>query len=347
LPTGSPHVFVAKAACQELNINPRSLFATLDLYDRHDTKTRTSYSFEPYGPLYTSVKSSTGSADNMRFKPEVAFLGRSNVGKSSLINALMNKTLAVTSKNPGRTQQAFYYGWIPSHVKNTFTKKLSNQNSMHHPTSSHVTSIPASSVFGFLVDLPGYGYAVGPDDAVETWQASTQEFLLHRRDAGTLRRVFVLQDARLESPQRIDGDVILWLENANIPHTVILTKADDHHSVNRSGSTAGVIKHANLCSLRYHLLWKEAGARLPDHAYAANSAHTDNQNNDDMENRDDSLEGKEMNDSNDIDPTEEPQEVDAIMLSPIVHVTSSKKQTGLAEILSSIETEFASKPIDE
>jgi GTP-binding protein EngB required for normal cell division len=353
LSTGSPHVFIAKVACQELNVNPHSLFSTSDMYIRHNVQTRTAYSFEPYGPLFASVKATTGSSEDMVDKPEVAFLGRSNVGKSSLINALMNKTLAITSKNPGRTQQAFYYGWIPAQVKATYGK---SKNKHQAASSSNSTSIPASAVLGFLVDLPGYGFAVGPNSAVETWQAGTQDFLRNRRDAGTLRRVFLLQDARLTQPQPIDGDVTRWLEEENIPHTIILTKADDHHTTNSSGSTAGVIKHANLCSLRYHQLWSESGAVLPDDE---DDEYDDGEDEEEEESHD--RHHKVHDDSSQEDPVDgidgeayddesyedEADEVGTIMLSPIVHVTSSKKETGLAEIMASIETEFLSDPVDE
>jgi GTP-binding protein EngB required for normal cell division len=353
LPTGSPHVFIAKVACQELNVNPRSLFSTSDMYLRHSAQTRTAYSFEPYGPLFASVKATTGSYENMIDKPEVAFLGRSNVGKSSLINALMNKTLAITSKNPGRTQQAFYYGWIPSQVKATYSR---SKNKHQGSSSSNATSIPASAVLGFLVDLPGYGYAVGPYSAVETWQAGTQDFLRQRRDAGTLRRVFILQDARLTKPQLIDGDVTRWLEEENIPHTVILTKADDHHTLNSSGSTAGVVKHANLCSLRYHQLWSESGAVLPD-LEEEEEEHDDDDDFDEEEDQEENHDGDHedseethqyrVDEYDDEGSQDEVEEVGTIMLSPIVHVTSAKQHTGLAEILASIETEFVSNPDDE
>lgn len=285
----------------------------------------------------------------MNDKPEVAFLGRSNVGKSSLVNALMNKTLAVTSKQPGRTQQAYYYGWIPSRVLSSFLPK----DSSLHPTaststtSSHITSVPIAAVTGFLVDLPGYGFAVGPDSAVETWQVATQDYLRQRRDAGALKRVYVLQDARLQTPQQVDGDVLRWLEDEEIPHTVVLTKADDHHTImNKTGSTIGVIKHANICCFRYHQLWFESGATIPDHEETGSHGtdeEADSSGNDsegDINSEDEQDDDREYSDEAVEEEEEEEEMVGTIMLSPVVHVTSSKKQTGLAELLASVESEF-------
>jgi GTP-binding protein len=206
----------------------------------------------------------------------VGFLGRSNVGKSSLLNALMQQTgLAVTSKQPGRTQKAYYYGWVPNdEIRRAQTKKKSSQQP-YMPDD-------------YVMDLPGYGYAVGPDKAVNQWQDDTQTVLLHHRDEGTLRRVFLLQDARLGIPQPIDTVVASWLAEAEIPFTVVLTKAD-------SDEPALAIKHANLLGIRFHQLKTEA------------------------------LEGDQPS---------------RVYMSPVVHVTSAKKKTGLVEMWTSIHQEF-------
>lgn len=96
------------------------------------------------------------------------------------------------------------------------------------------------------MDLPGYGYAVGPDKAVSSWQESTQEYLLTRhQDSKTLQRVFLLQDSRLGVPQPIDDTVASWLEDYGIPYTIVLTKSDDPRVA---------IKHANICALKYQQL---------------------------------------------------------------------------------------------
>ncbi|OEU22328.1 MMR_HSR1-domain-containing protein, partial [Fragilariopsis cylindrus CCMP1102] len=130
---------------------------------------------------------------------EVAFLGRSNVGKSSLINAIMRKNLCITSKSPGRTQLPYYYG------------------------------NPSGQPQGFIVDLPGYGFAKKPMSITEDWQKDTQDLLLHRRhEAKVLKRLFLLMDARrgVQGPNEHDRIVMRWLEDAEIPFTVVLTKAD-------------------------------------------------------------------------------------------------------------------------
>ena len=123
-------------------------------------------------------------------RPEIAFVGRSNVGKSSLLNALLNrKNLAYTSKTPGKTQQLNFF-----RVDNRF----------------------------FAVDLPGYGYAKAPQSARQQW-AQLQERYLHER--APLRGVVQLIDAR-HPPQ--DSDVALMEELADIGvrHLLALTKAD-------------------------------------------------------------------------------------------------------------------------
>lgn len=294
LPTASPHVFVAKVACQEANISARHLFASVDSNNNYKKK----YRYEYFPPATFQRTFPSGK------QPEVAFLGRSNVGKSSLMNALMRQPLAVTSKQPGRTQQAYYYGCIP-------TTNVASIGS--HSLKSNA----AATATGFLVDLPGYGYAVGPDSAVGSWQAATQDFLLQRRDTENLRRVFVLQDSRLRAPQAIDDIVVTWLEEADIAYTIVLTKADDSHL------TAGVVKHVNLCSMRYQQLWSDATpttATVHDHddgKYTGQNVTEEEEEDDDQN-----------------------QGMGVIMMSPIVHVTSAKKHTGIAEVLSSIETEF-------
>ena len=144
--------------------------------------------------------------------PEVAFLGRSNVGKSSLVNAVMRQKLCQTSKSPGRTQQAYYYGLFPKGVS-AFTS----------PNNSKMN---IASVAGFIVDLPGYGYAKAPDGVVGDWQTTTQDIILDRRDSGVLQRLYLLVDSRRDGPQPADRTVMSWLDQAEIPYTMVLTKAD-------------------------------------------------------------------------------------------------------------------------
>jgi GTP-binding protein len=124
--------------------------------------------------------------------PEFALIGRSNVGKSSLINALTHrKELARTSNTPGKTQLINFF--------------LINETWR-------------------LVDLPGYGYAkVGHQQRLD-FNAAVAEFLSDRE---ALRRVFVLIDSRLP-PQPIDLEFIRWLEGVGRPYALVFTKMDKH-----------------------------------------------------------------------------------------------------------------------
>ena len=122
--------------------------------------------------------------------PEYAFIGRSNVGKSSLINMLVNnKKLAKTSSKPGKTQ--------------TINHFLINKE-------------------WYLVDLPGYGYASISKAMREKWQKMISDYLLKREN---LQVIFVLIDSRLE-PQKIDLEFIHNLGEKGVPFSIIFTKTD-------------------------------------------------------------------------------------------------------------------------
>ncbi|MFH5832752.1 ribosome biogenesis GTP-binding protein YihA/YsxC [Halalkalibaculum sp. DA3122] len=122
--------------------------------------------------------------------PEICFAGRSNVGKSSLINALMHhKGLARTSNTPGKTQQMNYY--------------LVDDKT-------------------YFVDLPGFGYAKVPKKERERWGRDIREYLLERT---TLRLVIHLVDIRHE-PTKLDEDFFYWLGVNRLPFCVVLTKSD-------------------------------------------------------------------------------------------------------------------------
>ena len=122
--------------------------------------------------------------------PEYAFIGRSNVGKSSLINMITNqKKLAKTSSTPGKTQLINHF--------------LIN-NSWH------------------IVDLPGYGYAKTSKSNKKHFQKSITDYFKHRKQLVT---AFILIDVR-HSPLKIDLDFILWLATNKIPFSIIFTKID-------------------------------------------------------------------------------------------------------------------------
>ena len=123
-------------------------------------------------------------------KPEFAFIGRSNVGKSSLINMLTgNKKLAKTSGTPGKTQ-------------------LINHFEINKDW--------------YLVDLPGYGFAKASKQARIKWEIFISEYLVNRE---SLMNVFVLIDSRLE-PQQIDLEFMNWCGQKQIPFCIVFTKID-------------------------------------------------------------------------------------------------------------------------
>jgi GTP-binding protein len=127
-------------------------------------------------------------------KPDYAFIGRSNVGKSSLINMLCNeKNLAKTSQRPGKTQL------------------------INHFVINSKTEDP-----WYLVDLPGYGFAKVPVKLKSKWMGFITSFLKNRQN---LLCTFVLIDSRLE-PQKIDLEFMEWLGENEIPFVIVFTKTD-------------------------------------------------------------------------------------------------------------------------
>jgi GTP-binding protein len=124
-------------------------------------------------------------------RPEIAFAGRSNVGKSSLINALVNQHgLARTSNTPGRTQELNFFS--------------------------------AEAAGFYLVDLPGYGFAKAPKDKVDQWGVVLRDYL---RGRVVLRRVFVLIDSR-HGAKAVDEEIFELLDQSAVTYQVVLTKID-------------------------------------------------------------------------------------------------------------------------
>ncbi len=135
---------------------------------------------------------------------EVCFAGRSNVGKSSLINALTGrKALARASNTPGRTQEINFFALGSAH---------------------------------YLVDLPGYGHAEAPAPVVARWQALLRAYLAGR---ATLRRAFVLIDSR-HGILKTDAEILKLLDRSAVPFQVVLTKADKIGPAQRARTLAAV-----------------------------------------------------------------------------------------------------------
>lgn len=135
---------------------------------------------------------------------EVCFAGRSNVGKSSLINAVTGrKALARASNTPGRTQEINFFTAGDSH---------------------------------YLVDLPGYGYANAPVKVVEKWQHLLKQYLSGRQ---SLRRAFVLIDMR-HGVKPVDEEILSLLDSAAVPFQCVMTKTDKIKDIDREKTLAQV-----------------------------------------------------------------------------------------------------------
>jgi len=296
--TASKFAYIAKCAVfneqtGEMYVDPKSLFSELNntstTKNNYQQKKKTKTNklpriFRNSHLEYFSPSSFPNFEPPNYGTPEVAFLGRSNVGKSSLINALSSmiqrgggtttgttgKTsvvgeLAKTSKRPGRTQTINYFG-------------LLSNNEVKKEQSPNLCKL-------FLVDLPGFGYAAAPDESVDEWQRKTQEFLIsrastqddtssgsiqpwpdsnndnlnklnehqqrinqHNSPSPPLKRLYLLLDSRLPDPPRLDISVMGWCDEYSIPYTIVLTKVD-------GSSKATCVRLANQLCMRYHSLY--------------------------------------------------------------------------------------------
>jgi GTP-binding protein len=144
--------------------------------------------------------------------PEVAFAGRSNVGKSSLINALTNRNgLARTSVTPGRTQELNFF------------------------------DVGTPLIFR-LVDMPGYGFAKAPKDVVKQWRFLINDYL---RGRAVLKRTLVLIDSR-HGIKDVDRDVLAMLDVAAVSYRLVLTKADKIKATELDAVHAATLAEARL-----------------------------------------------------------------------------------------------------
>ena len=174
--------------------------------------------------------------------PEIAFLGRSNVGKSSLINSLVGSKIAKTSNTPGRTQTINFF-------------------EIRRPGRPKPDMI--------FADLPGYGYARAPKDLVEEWPKFINPYLAGRQN---LALCVCLVDANIP-PQKTDIQLIEWLRHVERPFMIVATKSDrvgsrlqsSMNALKESLQTKDLVPFSSKTGHGKDLLWKalrEASERL-------------------------------------------------------------------------------------
>ncbi len=171
---------------------------------------------------------------------EITFVGRSNVGKSSLINALGNRTrLAHVSNTPGRTR-----------LLNLFAVSTAKKRS-----AGSLTRSSSGRLHTTMVDLPGYGFAKAPAGMRAQWQEMIEGYLLEREN---LRMVVVLVDGVVGATD-LDVQMLAWLRSEVIPHTVVATKFD---KVKPSARERQLRQIASDCDLdRGDVVWVSAEKR--------------------------------------------------------------------------------------
>jgi GTP-binding protein len=163
-------------------------------------------------------------------RAEICFAGRSNVGKSTLINALTGRrALARASNTPGRTQEINFFTAGATH---------------------------------YLVDLPGYGFANAPKPVVEKWQRLLKAYL---RGRASLRRAFVLIDSR-HGAKPVDEEIMALLDGAAVPFMAVLTKADKPREAERGRTldqVRGVLRRHPAAYPEMLLTSSETGLGIP------------------------------------------------------------------------------------
>ena len=164
--------------------------------------------------------------------PEFAFIGRSNVGKSSLINMLTGRShLAKTSATPGKTVLINYFGInspLSAPPLGEYSRKSEGEQLGHSPKGGAGGGC-------YFVDLPGYGYAKRGLKQRDELQQMITGYILRREQ---MMNLFLLIDSRHE-PQRIDLEFIKWLGENGVPFSIVFTKADKLSK----GKLAGNIRH--------------------------------------------------------------------------------------------------------
>ncbi|KAL7425967.1 hypothetical protein ACHAXH_000189, partial [Discostella pseudostelligera] len=365
--TASPYVYIAKCAVMdeisgEMYVDPRTLFSEIvntnkkKQKDVSTTSTKRTKQVHHHRNLPHTFKNThlhyfpPSSFPNFEppsdgRTPEVAFLGRSNTGKSSLINALSSTILgssgthlhstssssssgggelARTSKRPGRTQTINYFGLIP--------------NNNHH----HETTVSYKQSKLYLIDLPGFGYASAPDESVDEWQKKTQEFLISRASTSSstlsssssssysslssakrppsppMKRLYLLLDSRLSDPTLLDMTVMGWCDEYAIPYTTILTKVD-------ASSRSQCVKLTNQLCMRYHSLYHLAASAASGSTEAEMEAEESG--------------GGEVEEGG--------GGGGEVYMDPVVYWTSAKDELGMEELLLSIENNMFASESDE
>jgi len=159
---------------------------------------------------------------------EVAFVGRSNVGKSSLLNALcFQKGLAKTSKTPGRTR---------------------------------LINVFLTGTDRWIVDLPGYGFALGPAKERETWQAMVEGYLTGRKN---LRMIYVLVDAEV-GPTKLDHHMVDWLRSVDLSYRIVATKCDQVKPSRQLAQRRDVAADLGLQTMDIAWVSAEKGVGIPE-----------------------------------------------------------------------------------